>query len=650
MIINIPHKSVYTLNNNIFEGKVISYSLKDDYIDFVIKDKEKIKCKYYGSFDIKYGIKLKVYGKLNIPINNTVPNNFNYKKYLNHKNIFYTCNVTKVEVLKEENIFYKVKNNIVDRINTYKDTNDYLFTFILGDKTYLNEEEFSNYQKNGVTHLFAISGMHVGLLSAIILFCLKKVMSDNKRYLTTALFIFFYAFITGFSPSVMRASLLFFLLALNKVFYTEVKTLNILILTFTILVIINPFLLFDLGFIYSFSTTFGLIYKSDYLKKHKILGTSLIASIYSLPITINNFYEFNPFSILLNIIFVPFVSVIVYPLVLITFIVKPLNTILVPVLSILKWLNNVSSLLYKYKIIIPKLKYVFVILYYLILLFYKKPKYHKVLIYLIITLFINSLFYRLDSNLYVEYLDVGQGDSTLIRQKDYAILIDTGGIISYDQKKTYFVSDNTINYLKSKNIKNLEALILTHGDYDHMGEAINLVNNFKVEKVIFNCGPYNDLERDLIKTLDKNKIPYYSCIKELKIDKNKLSFLQTEKYDNENDNSNVIYTELDGYKFMFMGDASSTTEKEILSKYNLPNIDVLKVGHHGSKTSSSIEFIDEINPKYSVISVGKNNRYGHPNKEVLGNLKDSKLYRTDIDGSIMFMIKNKKINIETCSP
>ena len=183
-----------------------------------------------------------------------------------------------------------------------------------------------------------------------------------------------------------------------------------------------------------------------------------------------------------------------------------------------------------------------------------------------------------------------------------------------------------------------------------MGEAINLVNNFKVEKVIFNCGPYNDLEKELIKVLDKKKIKYYSCIKELNIDSNKLYFLQTKVYDNENDNSNVIYTELNGYKFMFMGDASITTEKEIMNNYNLLDIDVLKVGHHGSKTSSSEEFIDEIKPKYSIISVGKNNRYGHPNKEAIDNLNNSKIYRTDEDGSIMFKIKNNKLKIETCSP
>ena len=183
-----------------------------------------------------------------------------------------------------------------------------------------------------------------------------------------------------------------------------------------------------------------------------------------------------------------------------------------------------------------------------------------------------------------------------------------------------------------------------------MGEAINLISNFKVEKVIFNCGEFNDLERDLIKVLNKKKIPYYSCINELNIDNNKLYFLQTKEYDNENDNSNVIYTEINGYKFMFMGDAGIDKEKDISGKYNISDIDVLKVGHHGSKTSSSREFINEVNPNYSIISVGKNNRYGHPNKEVLNNLKDSKLYRTDIDGSIMFRVKKNKLKVETCVP
>ena len=183
-----------------------------------------------------------------------------------------------------------------------------------------------------------------------------------------------------------------------------------------------------------------------------------------------------------------------------------------------------------------------------------------------------------------------------------------------------------------------------------MGVTTNLVNNFNVEKVILNWGEFNELEQELIKVLGKKKIPYYSCIKELNIDDNKLYFLQTSIYDNENDNSSVIYTELNNYKFLFMGDAGVEAEEGLIEKYNLQDIDVLKVGHHGSKTSSSKEFINEIEPKYSIISVGKNNRYGHPNKEVLDNLEDSKIYRTDQDGSIMFKIKNNKLKIESCPP
>ena len=167
-----------------------------------------------------------------------------------------------------------------------------------------------------------------------------------------------------------------------------------------------------------------------------------------------------------------------------------------------------------------------------------------------------------------------------------------------------------------------------------MGEAINLVENFKVEKVIFNCGEFNELELDLIKLLNKKKIPYYSCIKELNIDDNKLYFLNNKDYGNENDNSSVIYTKLNNHKFLFMGDAGTKVEEVLIEKYNLQDIDVLKVGHHGSKTSSSKEFISEINTKYSVISVSKNNRYGHPNKEALANLKYSQIYRTDIDGAL----------------
>lgn len=183
-----------------------------------------------------------------------------------------------------------------------------------------------------------------------------------------------------------------------------------------------------------------------------------------------------------------------------------------------------------------------------------------------------------------------------------------------------------------------------------MGSSSYLVNHFKVNKVFLNCGPHNELEKALIKELEKKNIKHYSCIKELNIDKYKLQFLNTKEYDNENDNSNVIYFNYNNYKFLLMGDAGIEKEKDILKKYNLNNIDFLKVGHHGSNTSSSKEFINNINPKYSIISVGKNNKYGHPKENILDILKNSNIYRTDRDGSIEIKLNKNGYKIRTCIP
>ena len=190
-------------------------------------------------------------------------------------------------------------------------------------------------------------------------------------------------------------------------------------------------------------------------------------------------------------------------------------------------------------------------------------------------------------------------------------------------------------------------LMSPHGDNDHIGESINIVNNFRIGKVVLNCGPFNNLEKKLIKVLDKNNIEYTSCINNIDLGNNKMYFLNTRIYNNENDNSQVSYIKINDYKFMLMGDASSITEYNILNKYNIGQIDFLKVGHHGSDTSSSKNFINRIKPKYSLISVGKNNKYGHAKQVVLNTLKNTKIYRTDLDGSIEIRLNNNEYNIIT---
>lgn len=182
-----------------------------------------------------------------------------------------------------------------------------------------------------------------------------------------------------------------------------------------------------------------------------------------------------------------------------------------------------------------------------------------------------------------------------------------------------------------------------------MGSSIELVDNYKVKNVIFNNGVFNELEQSLIKILDKKKIKYYKGLNKLNINNNKIFFLNTGTYNNENDASNIIYFKLNNYKFLLMGDAGTKPELDILEKYDLKDIDFFKVGHHGSDTSSTKYFINKIKPNNCFISVGKNNIYNHPKQKVLNILSECNIYRTDLNGSIEIKLKNNDYEIKTIS-
>ncbi len=654
MVKTVP-KSIFHEGNATITGIIENCQQTDYNTKITMRGKEKILISYNKDFKCLLGQKIKVAGEIEKASNSTIPNLFNYRKFLYSQNIYHVMNANTITIQNAKiSPFYKFKNRLLERIKKYK-TKEYLMTFILGNSKELDENILKSYRLNGVSHLLAISGMHITLISGLLLYTLNIISKRKKlNYLITILILFIYMFLVNFTPSVNRAVLLFTCLTIKKIINLKVESIYFLILIFSIYLLLNPFIIFNNGFVFSFVITFFLMMYSDHLKKIKgyfksVFLVSLIAFLVSIPVLTNSYFEINLLSPLINIIFVPFVSIIVFPLSLITVFIKPLDNILCILINILENLSLVISHIKIFTIQLKHVSFFVIILYYLVIILtingIFKHKYSRFIL-LLMCLIIHHNINFISQNTMISFLDVSQGDSTLLSNSKHNILIDTGG----KMMGAKIVENKTIPYLKSIGINKITELILTHGDFDHMGEAINLVNNFKVEKVIFNCGPYNTLEKELIKVLDKEKIKHSSCIKELKVDNNKLHFLQTKEYDNENDNSNVIYTDINSYKFLFMGDASVTTEKEILEKYNLPDIDVLKVGHHGSKTSSSKEFIDEINPKYSIISVGKKNRYGHPNKEVLNNLRNSKIFRTDEEGSIVFNIKNGKMKVEKYTP
>jgi len=649
--INIPKTSNYNEKSKNLTGIIIQIIEKEDKVIYKIKTKEIIIGTLYlnnkEKQKVQLGDKVRIIGTFKRPQKNTTKNLFNYQEYCKRNNVFYLVKINSLKIIqRNQNIYYFIKQKIIDYLNN----DPYLNTFIIGEKSYLEEEVKRSYQENGISHLFAISGMHITLLATLIERLLKQTLDEENILKITSAFLLGYLLLVGLSPSITRGVLFYILFSINRIYYFYISPKNLFLFILSVSLLINPYSIWDTGFLYSYSISYALITKSKDLSNmsylRSLLKVSSISMIVSIPITLYNFYQINILSIFYNLIFVPLISILIFPFSILAAILKPLRQIYHVLITILEYISLTLGKVKIGKLVFIKIPIIFYFIYTLLILLWLNKERRKYLYILEFILVIHFVYPSIISNNYIHITNVEQGDSTLIHINKKNILIDTGGI----EENDYLSFNILIPFLKQKGISKINYLITTHGDFDHMGEAINLVNNFKVEKVIFNCGEFNELEENLIKVLNKKKIPYYSCIKELNIDDNKLYFLQTEEYDNENDNSNVIYTELGGYKFMFMGDASTTTEKEILDNYKLPNIDVLKVGHHGSKTSSSKEFINEINPKYSIISVGKNNRYGHPNMEVLENLENSKIYRTDENGSIMFKIKKNKLQIETCTP
>lgn len=634
-----PFKSVFNNNDTEFIGIVEDYIIKDNQIKISLKSKERIIVTYkYTSKvfnNLSYGDKIKVTGVLKEPSTNNIFNNFNYKKYLYNKKIYYIIEASKIDKIQNNNNhIYTIKNLLYTRINSLK-SSSYIKALLFGDNK-LDKEIKTSYQINGISHLFSVSGFHINFITTIIYFYLDRVTYNKKiKYITVDIFLVLYLLLCN-TTSLLRCTVMNILLSINYLLKLNIKKIDIVLLTLILCIIINPFIIYDIGFIYSYTISFFLIlYKNKYKTNNKLLKIiyiSLISFLVSLPINIYTSYEINFLSIILNIIIVPIVSLILLPLSLLTLIFPILDNILYLITSILEKISLYTSNINIFKLILSKPSIILIIIYYLVIILILSKNKHYYLI--LILLIFHKTIPLYNSNLEVVMFDVGEADSMLIstQSKKVNILIDTGRGIDIN---------NIITYLKSIGISKLNYLIITHGDEDHIGGALYLIDNFKVDNVILNKGDYTELEVELITHLKNKNINYTNNINKIPLLGSYMYLLNTKEFSNENDNSIVTYFEYQKYKFLFMGDSSSKTEEYLINNYNLANISFLKVGHHGSNTSSSPLFINKINPKVSLISVGRNNFYHHPSKEVLTNLSNSVIYRTDIDKSIKIKINNK---------
>ena len=638
-----PFKSKYTKDDKEFIGIVTKYEVKEDKITIEIKAKEKLLITYkYQDKEfnnLSYGDKIKVKGTLITPSKNTNQNTFNYQKYLYYKKIYYLVEATSInKIANNHNYLYTIKNTLYQKINKLKSSN-YIKTLLFCDNT-LSKEIKESYRINGISHLFSVSGMHINFFVSIIYLYLNKITYNKRiKYLITNIFIITYLILFP-SSSLLRSAVMSILYSINYLLKLKIKKIDILLLTLGVSLLINPFIIYDLGYIYSYTITFFLVLSSSTLKKknkiNKIIYISFLSFLVSIPITIYNSFEINIISILLNIILVPIISIIILPITILTYIFPILDSILYLFTNTLETISLFISKINITKIIFPKPSLLIIVLYYIIfLLSYQNKKYFYLNIILLIIIYISPY---LNSNFEVVMFEVGEADCHLIKYpyNKNTILIDTG-------KNEYKIKNEVIPYLKSIGIKKIDYLIITHGDEDHIGGSITLINNFQVKNVILNKGTFTDLEKELIKNLNKKKIPYQININKINLSNHTIYLLNNTKYNNENDNSIITYFTYQKYKFLYMGDASITTEDNLLENYNLNNISILKVGHHGSNTSSSKDFISQINPSISLISVGENNIYHHPNKEVINNLSKSRIYRTDINNMVKLTINSKGI-------
>ena len=638
--VDITNKKIFVIEE---------YHINDLSLNLTLSNKIKIKAKYYfkdeqekTNFVKYYDLKDKI--KIDYEVVELKKNNnkelFNYYKYLKNKNININILIHKISLVqKTKNLLYILKNKIYRYIDSKK-TSKYMKAFILGNNE-IDKEYKKIYQKLGINHLFAISGMHISIFTMLFLKLFKLLKIDeNKRYILVSIILVFYMFLTSFSASITRAGVFFILLAINKIYYFYIKPINVLLLTVSLILFINPYFILDIGFIYSSLISFFLIVYSSYLEDlsyfKSLLFVSIISLIVSFPITIYLNFEINILSFIFNLFYVPFVSIIFFPLLLINLIL-PIDFLISFLIFIMEY---ISKLVINFSIFLTFKKiFIFVIFYYLLILLFTFTKFKKIVISLFIGLVllhsnINYLYHH--SNLYM--IDIGQGDSFLLYDNYETILIDTGGVF---KSKTNQTEDILIPLFKSLGIKKINKIIITHGDFDHLGNSYNLVDKFKVDKVYFNHNSYNKNELRLIEKLKKKKIDYekMNSIKTKNFYLENLNYMHT---DNENDASLVINIRYKNKYMLFMGDASIKTEKYLLNNYNFSNIDILKVGHHGSITSTSEEFLKEIRPKIGLISCALVNKFKHPSNEVIKRLKkyNVKIYQTRYDGGV-------KINLDS---
>ena len=659
--INIDYTSKYEGSESFVTGSISNLSYDGNKLTITLNAKEQIIATYY--FDTKehlnnikntlsLGDTIKLEGELKEPISSNNFYNFSYHSYLKNRKVFYLMDVSNIELIKKNsNILLTFKSLIRNSIKNDK-AGEYINIFFLGNDNNFDNDLTSKFQKLGISHLFALSGTQISFLIVIISFFLKKINFSLKlQFLVIFFILVLYYLIIESCAAIDRALIFNLVFALNNIFNFNIKPSFLILLSLSILFFINPFYIYDIGFQYStiISVTLILIMmkKEKTNKIIELLKISWVSFLVSLPISLYHFSYINILSIIYNLFYVPFINIIIFPLAMICVIFPFLSSLLEVFIYIFEGSVNLLSNVKIGTIVLARIPFVFYLIYYVIIFSYLYFK--KKFIFVIFLFFVT--FHYLTPKVFchdrVYMIDVGQGDSFLLISENKTMLIDTGGVMDYsteewERRQKTNRGRYTVTFLYQLGIEKLNYLVLSHGDYDHAGEALNIMREIEVDNVLFNSNRFNSLEKEI----NKNSKRSYKLTEGTTFTLGNFNFLViNDTYDDENDGSSVLYTTIYDKKLLFMGDATIKSENYILNNYNIKDITILKVGHHGSRTSSSEEFIKSVNPTYALISAGIDNRFNHPHKEVVDRLINNNTIIYDVreKGMTMFDFTNNTI-------
>ena len=625
------------------------YSLSDSYTGLV----SDVNTNYYIINTGLYKIKVNEYNheykpgdivEVKINIDNylkSYENDFDKEEYLSSSNILYQGKATKstkkstfISIKTIKYYYLKYLNS-----NLSEESYNYVAKIVFAEDNFSDDIKDS-YSTLGIAHILSISGLHIILIYNFLCFLLLKIFHNYHKKIPLFL-ITLYVLIIGAPIPALRAIIVLLITEIErskKLKYTKLDSLSI---SGILMLIYNPYMLYSISFILTYLVSFIMIFINDFIKDKSLIKRSykryFIIFLISLPFVIKMTNKISLLSLLLS----PILSLIS------GFIIIPLSFILAifPVLDyIFKYLfigiNYYFITLsgYNYEIKIKTFNIYLILAYYLLFSFLiyslsinKNKLFSTSAIILFLIVVINFKYLNFIPS--VTFIDVGQGDSTLIR------LPNSQGVMLIDAYNSY-------SYLKTEGIDKIDYLVLTHSDTDHIGDYKKIIENINVKNIIY---PYYDIEFDNLLTGYNNKIKvdYTYNIKIANFNFDIIGPINS--YDDANSDSVVIKFMLYDYSFIFCGDMTIEEEYDLVNMYgSYLKSDVLKVGHHGSNTSSSDLFLSYVKPKYSIISVGLNNKYGHPDKDVFNKLnKISKVYMTKDCGNITFKLINNKLNIRT---